>query len=54
MDVKIEESWKAKMADEFEKPYFVSLTSFVREEYTTKKIFPPARQIFNAFNHLQF
>lgn len=54
MDVKIEESWKAKLAPEFEKPYFSSLTSFVRSEYATKQIFPPAKQIFSAFNHCSF
>jgi len=50
MDVKIESSWKEVLADEFEKPYFSLLTSFVRREYQTKQIFPPASLIFNAFN----
>ena len=54
MDVKIEESWKARLAPEFEKPYFSSLTSFVKSEYATKQIFPPAKQIFSAFNHCSF
>ena len=54
MDVKIEQSWKEQLKDEFEKPYFEKLTSFVREEYRTKKIFPPARLIFNAFEYTPF
>ncbi len=54
MDVKIESSWKEVMADEFEKPYFSLLTSFVRKEYQTKQIFPPASLIFNAFNLCPF
>lgn len=54
MDVKIEESWKDKLADEFEKPYFASLANYVREEYSKRQIFPPARQIFNAFNYCSF
>jgi uracil-DNA glycosylase len=54
MDVKIEESWKARLAAEFEEPYFVSLTSFIKEEYAAKQIYPPAKQIFNAFNHCSF
>ena len=54
MDVKIEPSWKAVLADEFEKPYFSLLTSFVRKEYQTKQIFPPASLIFNAFNLCPF
>ncbi|MCF2444171.1 uracil-DNA glycosylase [Dyadobacter sp. CY345] len=54
MDVKIEESWKKRLSAEFEKPYFGALTDFVKQEYTTKQIFPPAKQIFNAFNHCTF
>jgi len=54
MDVKIEQSWKEQLKDEFEKDYFVRLTDFVRNEYRTKKIFPPARLIFNAFEHTPF
>ncbi|CAG4998868.1 Uracil-DNA glycosylase [Dyadobacter sp. CECT 9275] len=54
MDVKIEESWKAKLMREFEQEYFETLTAFVRSEYASKQIFPPAKQIFNAFNHCSF
>lgn len=54
MDVKIEESWKEQLKDEFDKDYFVKLTDFVREEYRTKQIFPPAKLIFNAFEHTPF
>ena len=54
MDVKIEQSWKDQLKDEFEKDYFEKLTDFVRVEYKTKQIFPPARLIFNAFEHTPF
>ncbi len=54
MDVKIEESWKEQLKDEFEKDYFVKLTDFVRDEYRTRKTFPPAKLIFNAFEHTPF
>lgn len=54
MDVKIEQSWKDQLKDEFEKDYFVKLTDFVRVEYKTKQIFPPAKLIFNAFEHTPF
>ena len=54
MDVRIEESWKQRLSPEFEKPYFKSLTDFVRNEYRTKQIFPPASLIFNAFNCCPF
>ena len=54
MDVKIESSWKAQLEEEFSKPYFANLTEFVRGEYRTKTIFPPAKLIFNAFDHTSF
>ena len=54
MDVKIEESWKKLLADEFEKEYFIKLADFVREEFKTRKIYPPAKLIFNAFDQCPF
>jgi uracil-DNA glycosylase len=54
MDVKIESSWKQRLAPEFEKEYFETLVNFVREEYQTKQIFPPRKQIFSAFDHCGF
>lgn len=54
MDVKIEESWKKVLAEEFEKEYFADLTSFVRNEYKTLTIYPPAKLIFNAFDQCPF
>ncbi|HCI54708.1 MAG TPA: uracil-DNA glycosylase [Bacteroidales bacterium] len=54
MDVKIEESWKRRLAGEFEKEYFIELTEFIREEYRTKTIYPPGSLIFNAFNLCPF
>jgi len=54
MEVKMESSWNAKLQPEFEKPYFKNLTDFVRKEYQTKQIFPPAKLIFNAFDSCPF
>ena len=54
MEIRIEESWKRELAEEWEKDYFMRLTQFVREEYATKQIFPPGRQIFAAFNSTPF
>lgn len=52
MDVKLENSWKELLKDEFEKPYFKSLTDFVRSEYQNGTIYPPAKLIFNALDSL--
>ncbi|WP_318347026.1 uracil-DNA glycosylase [Aquipluma nitroreducens] len=54
MDVKIEASWKEQLRDEFEKPYFKQLTDFVRSEYTSQTVYPPAKLIFNAFEQCPF
>ena len=33
MKVKIEESWRRRLQEEFDKPYFERLVAFVHEEY---------------------
>lgn len=50
MDVRIEKSWKESLASEWDKEYFKSLTDFVRSEYASGKVFPPASRIFAAFD----
>lgn len=54
MNVKIEESWKRALADEWQKEYFVRLTDFVRQEYATTQVFPPGKEIFAAFDATPF
>jgi len=54
MDVKMEESWKKQLQNEFEKPYFKQLTDFVRSEYASQIVYPPAKLIFNAFEQCPF
>lgn len=54
MDVKIDPSWKTVLADQWQAPYFVQLTQFVRQEYATRQVFPPGRQIFAAFDTTPF
>ena len=54
MEVKIEESWKAVLAEEFEKPYFAKLAQFVRAAYKNGIVYPPPGKIFEAFNRTPF
>lgn len=54
MSVKIDPSWEQALHEEFEKPYWNELTSFVRTEYQTKKIYPPAKNIFRALDLCPF
>ena len=46
----IENDWLGELGEEFHKPYYKTLYEFVKTEYNTKQIFPPADDIFNAFH----
>ena len=54
MNVRIDESWRQVLQPEFDKPYFELLTDFVRHAYATRPCFPPAGQIFRAFDLCPF
>ena len=54
MNVAIEESWKERLADEFEKEYFERLTTFVKDEYRRTTVYPPGPCIFRAFDVCPF
>ncbi len=49
MEVKIENSWKSALKEEFEKPYFQQLVQFVKNEYRQHQVFPGGSEIFHAF-----
>ena len=49
-DVKIEETWKKVLKTEFEKSYWSELTKFVRDQYLKGVVYPPAKNVFQAFN----
>ena len=46
----IENDWLEPLNPEFRKPYYAELFKFVKEEYASRKVFPPADDIFNAFH----
>ncbi|MCX6787539.1 MAG: uracil-DNA glycosylase [Candidatus Kaiserbacteria bacterium] len=54
MEVKMDPSWKEKLAEEFEKPYFAELTAFVKKEYKDETVYPPPKYIFRAFDLCPF
>ncbi len=54
MNVKIEESWKRALAAQWESEGFRRLKDFVRSEYATRQVFPPASRIFAAFDACPF
>lgn len=49
MEVKIENTWKEVLKNEFGQPYFEELVSFVKKEYQSKVIYPSGKNIFQAF-----
>ena len=53
-DVRIAEDWKRILADEFSKPYFEELVSFVKMEYASGTVYPAGRDIFRAFDKGEF
>lgn len=46
----ISNDWLAALSGEFRKPYYKKLFEFVKQEYNTTQVFPPADDIFNAFH----
>jgi uracil-DNA glycosylase len=56
MPVKLQESWKIRLAAEFDKPYFTALTEFVRLQYATKgiRVYPAPKHIFAALDAVPF
>lgn len=54
MNVRIEQGWKEALTAEWDQPYFTDLSRFVHAEYRTATIYPPARQIFAAFDACPF
>ena len=54
MEVRIEESWKKELEQEFDKEYFVRLAEFVKSEYKNSTVYPPAKFVFRAFELTPF
>lgn len=50
MNVRIAQDWQRLLQKEFDAEYFAALTDFVRREYRTVRVYPPAGKIFAAFD----
>lgn len=46
----IDNDWLVPLKKEFSKPYYKDLFEFVKNEYSTTVVYPPADDIFNAFH----
>ena len=54
-NVKMDASWKARLADQFAAPHMAALGQFLRAEKAAgKRIYPPGSQIFAAFDLTPF
>ncbi len=47
-------TWTNWLKEEWEKPYFKELSSFLHEEYQTKEIYPPKEKVFSAFSYCDY
>lgn len=46
----LQNDWVEAVGEEFKQPYYKQLYEFVKEEYSTRVIYPPAEDIFNALH----
>lgn len=54
MTVKLHATWREKLSEELQKPYFKKLTEYVKEEYASHTCYPKQKDIFAAFDHSSF
>ena len=52
--VKLDNDWEELLADEFKKEYYLKLREFLKEEYSTKTIYPNMHNIFEALKHTSY
>lgn len=53
-EIRIDPAWKKALEPQFGEEYWQKLTTFVREEYASKTVYPPAGKIFRAFDLCPF
>jgi uracil-DNA glycosylase len=52
--VSLGNDWDTILANEFKKSYYLKIREFLKSEYSTKTIFPPMHDIFNALKYTSF
>ncbi len=52
--VNIGNDWDAILGGEFQKEYYLKLREFLKEEYSTRRIYPPMGDIFNALRYTSY
>lgn len=46
--------WQDVLGEEFEKPYYLKLREFLKEQYANETVYPAKEDIWNAFEHTPF
>ncbi len=52
--VKLGNDWDEILKDEFKKEYYLKIREFLKSEYSSKVIFPPMHDIFNALKYTSY
>ncbi len=52
--VKLNNDWDRILSDEWQKPYYKQLREFLKQEYSNRKIYPNANDIFNALKYTSY
>ncbi len=52
--VKLGNDWDGILSDEFEKPYYLEIRKFLKNEYSSRRIYPNMNDIFNALKYTSF
>lgn len=52
--IKLNNDWDQIIKEEIHKEYYLQLRQFLKVEYSTKEIYPPMNDIFNAFKYTSF
>ncbi|KIL49678.1 uracil-DNA glycosylase [Jeotgalibacillus soli] len=50
----LQNDWQELLEDEFNKPYYQELRSFLKEEYSSQMVYPPMHDIYNALQSTSF
>ena len=52
--VNLGNDWDEILAAEFRSEYYTNLRAFLKEEYSTRRIYPPMFDIYNALRYTSF
>ena len=52
--IRFNNEWDVLLKDEFEKPYYLQLRQFLKQEYATQTIYPDMYNIFNALQSTSY